>query len=274
MTVRDSGGSVVQFNYGEDGLDTVLSATLGGKKEHFLFLARNSKALVHKYGLHDDYFAEQDKGGLQMIAAQHHHLRMKSAENLLTKCKSGGAASFLPPSSCSLSALCRSGRADSFDWRAIEKGSVVSAKRKRVPSAAWSRGNLLPHWEPATVRKIRLQSGEPFFDLEYVDGVVEKRVPLQLWTNALTPAYLKAAGVKGEGEGEQKIPVFLLKPGLPDPAMSYLPLGNTVGACSERIQSALLDYVKGNPDGIVAEGSTASTVTKYISSPSFLPSFN
>ena len=45
--------------------------------------------------------------------------------------------------------------------------------------------------------------------------------------------------------------MFLLRPGLPDPAMSYLPLGNTVGACSEMIQQAVNSYIEKNPHGVI-----------------------
>ena len=41
MTVRDSGGNVVQFLYGEDGLDPCQSALLDGSSNQLLFLARN-----------------------------------------------------------------------------------------------------------------------------------------------------------------------------------------------------------------------------------------
>ena len=69
-----------------------------------------------------------------------------------------------------------------MDWTsAINKGSVVQAKRKVFPHAAWSRGNLQPQWETATVLKIRTSSGEALLDVQYVDGYVEKKMPMNLW---------------------------------------------------------------------------------------------
>jgi DNA-directed RNA polymerase I subunit RPA1 len=56
MTVRDSAGNIVQFLYGEDGIDATACSLLGGKSNQMLFLARNSQALVHKYSLHNGKF--------------------------------------------------------------------------------------------------------------------------------------------------------------------------------------------------------------------------
>ena len=57
MTVRDGASNIVQFLYGEDGIDPVNSLLLRGEANQMLFLARNNQALVHKYSLHDDFFA-------------------------------------------------------------------------------------------------------------------------------------------------------------------------------------------------------------------------
>ena len=59
-------------------------------------------------------------------------------------------------------------------------------------------------------------------------------------------------------------PVFvpLIKIGLPDTAMSVLPLGNSVGACSELLQNALLEYVQSNPDSAITSETTETTVSE------------
>ena len=56
MTVRDSGGNVVQFFYGEDGLDTLSSGILKGNKEQMQFLALNHHAFVYKYSVNQVRF--------------------------------------------------------------------------------------------------------------------------------------------------------------------------------------------------------------------------
>jgi hypothetical protein len=81
---------------------------------------------------------------------------------------------------------------DLFNSGLLTKGSVVRAKRKVFPSAPWSRGNLLHHWETATVTKVRSKTGQQLVDLEYVDGHVEKKVPICLWIESTD----KGAAVK------------------------------------------------------------------------------
>lgn len=46
-TVRDSGGSVIQFRYGDDGLDVCQSAFL--KPEGFHFFAENAELLAERW---------------------------------------------------------------------------------------------------------------------------------------------------------------------------------------------------------------------------------
>ena len=57
--------------------------------------------------------------------------------------------------------------------------------------------------------------------------------------------------------------MFLLRPGLPDPAMSYLPLGNTVGACSEMIQQAVNSYIEKNPHGVITAEESPTAIHAY-----------
>jgi len=85
FTVRDSSGSIVQFNYGEDGLDPVQSSLLGGKDNQLLFLDKNSMAFVHKYSLNKDFFSKKAEGGLQLAPAEEHHKRMQSAIDLINR---------------------------------------------------------------------------------------------------------------------------------------------------------------------------------------------
>lgn len=56
MTVRDSAGNIVQFLYGEDGLDPVAASLLKGDDNQMRFLARNNQAFVTKHSLRSDFF--------------------------------------------------------------------------------------------------------------------------------------------------------------------------------------------------------------------------
>ena len=81
------------------------------------------------------------------------------------------------------------------------------------------------------------------YDLRYADGAIEKRVPRGWFAKPR-----RATG--GEGEGTHGLrcthPIFvpLIKPGLPDPALSVLPLGSCLGACSESLQHAMTEFAK------------------------------
>lgn len=82
MTVRDSGSNVIQFLYGEDGLDPVNTSLLGGKDPQMLFLARNNQALVHKYSLHHQFFSQNM---LDLESGQKHHRLVRLAREQLAK---------------------------------------------------------------------------------------------------------------------------------------------------------------------------------------------
>jgi DNA-directed RNA polymerase I subunit RPA1 len=59
----------------------------------------------------------------------------------------------------------------------------------------------------------------------------------------------------------KKLHVLLVKPGLPDPAMSALRLDRSVGAVSEALQAKLKEYVSKNPDGVITKVGADTTVT-------------
>ena len=220
-TVRDSSGSIIQFLYGEDGLDTVSSSLLGGSKEQLLFLARNHQALVHKYALHEGFLSQ----GLGIRAAEKY-------KDLLRRVAS--------------------------DISALEEGSVVLARRRRLSDVDWGRNNLSKQWWPAEVVKSRnRKGGSGGYDLKYVsDGAIEKRVP----THCSVTAKSSFGGVP-EGITSQSLTNILIKPGKLDPPMAVLKLGSDLGACSEKLQHSIDQYVLRNPDGIISSEPTSSTVT-------------
>lgn len=68
-SVRDSEGSIVQFLYGEDGLDVTHIKYMQGDDRALSFIARNHAALTHKYGLKPEFF---EKSGLDVGTAAEH----------------------------------------------------------------------------------------------------------------------------------------------------------------------------------------------------------
>lgn len=238
MTVRDSGGNVVQFFYGEDGLDTMSSSLLAGKREQLQFLARNHQAFVYKYSIYDK-FLEQ---GFDVESAIIHH-------NMMEKAKFGNLSE-------NLAGLNKNGHA---------KKSFVFVRTRRDSSLGWERNNLSKNWQTAQVAKVREKesssSSYPSFtyDLLLSDGTKIKKVP----------KYICAVTAR------QKIPkesivlrdtmIEIIKSGLPDPAMSLLRTDNSVGACSEKFQDALRSYIDTNPDGIYPSLSFFSVFRSFFS---------
>ena len=240
MTVRDSGSNIVQFLYGEDGLDPVNAALLGGNANQLLFLARNNQALAYKYSLHAEFFNQ----GIEMETAQDYHLKLKKMKELKNKA------------------------ADKFDLSAVTKGSYVMARKKVLNELDWGKDNLQKTWCLAEVLKVKAKEsssspGKIYFDLKYEDGSVEKKVPSYFWftprpTSVESAAYLS----RNYSDSIERLPIPLIKISLPDDTpMNHLKLGNAVGACSEKIQDSLLSYIQKNPDQVITSNVTESTIT-------------
>ena len=221
MTVRDSGSNIVQFLYGEDGLDPMSAALLGGKANQMLFIARNNQALVYKYSITRDFFSS-DYGELafEMKSAQEHNKRLEKARSLVKK----------------------------KEIDAFKKGAVVLARRKKSKELLWASTSLKPSWDVATIIKVRTDDNdEKLYDIEYLDGYVEKKVPVCI----LVKSKLSKDAL-GRQVDNKKVELQLLKVGLPDTAMSTLRLDNCIGAVSEKIQDAITDYIKNNPDDAIS----------------------
>ncbi len=220
MTVRDSGSNVVQFLYGEDGLDPVHATLLGGKPNQLQFIARNHQALSQKYSVNAELM---ESHGLDLTSAKKHHDVMHRAIETVNHMSKHGA---------------------------YKVGFVVMCRRKIHSELPFSHGNMLKGWHFAEIIKVREKdNGNPTktsYDLKYItDDHVEKKV-----SQELTIQTKKGPCV-----------VCIIKCGLPDTAMSTLSLGTVVGACSEKIQSALIDYSSSNPDKVVTKKETANTTT-------------
>jgi DNA-directed RNA polymerase I subunit RPA1 len=243
MTVRDSSSNIVQFLYGEDGLDPVNSALLGGAGNQLLFLARNNQALAYKYSLHADFFNQ----GIEMTTAQEYHSKLKKMKDLVNQ----------------------SLKTSPYDFSLIEKGSFVMTRRKKDSSKNWDIANLQDSWFVSEVTKIRTKESSSSssssksspvkysFDVKFEDGVVEKKTPACFWITPMT-----SSAVNNIFDQTEKLPVPLIKISLPDSTpMNQLKLGSAVGACSEKIQDSLLSYIQKNPDNVISSQVNESTIT-------------
>ena len=128
MTVRDSGGNIIQFLYGEDGLDPCSAALLGGKSNQMQFLGRNHHALVHKYSVHSGFM---ESLGLEAESAQKHCNRLRKSRELLNTPREN---------------------------RTYSKKAVVIARKKLSSSLGWSRTNMSQLLYAAEVIKVRKPS--------------------------------------------------------------------------------------------------------------------
>jgi len=228
MTVRDSASNVVQFLYGEDGLDPVSSNLLGGKSNQILFMARNNQALVHKYSLNEQFFSH----GMDYETAMNAHRKLEKARQGLSNNNNSSSSS--------------SSSSSSFN-----KGSVILARRKINSAASWSRSNIQKTWVVAEIVKCRSgkhENGQVSYDIQYDDGTIEKHVPVSVEHDSTR-----------ESHPTLKIP--LLRAGLPDTPMSSLQLDRNVGAVSEKAQSTLQQYIRSNPDKAISATTSDSTVT-------------
>ena len=239
MTVRDSDNNVVQFLYGEDGLDTVSANTLRLDSSNVAFMARNYHVYTYKYSLFDGYLDQ----GFDVDSTTAYADRMRRAKVLCSAAVS--------------------------DAPKVKKRSVVLAKRKIRPHVEWSRANLMKAWHVAEVVKVRTTAaGRPLYDLKYVsDDVIEKRVPLRMRIRSKLNVYEQDVDyISKDGY------VVLIKPGLPDPPMSVLGLDRCLGACSEKVLDGLEDYIKVNPDSLLGvngdEGAEPSALEGEVSAES------
>jgi DNA-directed RNA polymerase I subunit RPA1 len=226
MTVRDSGSNIIQFLYGEDGLDPVNAALLGGNNSQLLFISRNSQALAYKYSLHSQFFEQ----GIEMDTAQHYHRQLESMKSLV---KSAGIG-------------------NPYNYEVLQKGHIVLARKKVLKELGWGKDNISRSWYIVEIIKIRRKEhySFPSCDLLYEDGTVEKKVPCALLLSPSSRSSVASSALVTRDSS--KLPLYLIKIALPDDTpMSKLKLGNSVGACSEKIQDSLTSYIKSNPDKVI-----------------------
>jgi DNA-directed RNA polymerase I subunit RPA1 len=213
MTVRDSSKNIVQFVYGDDGLDTVCSTLFKGKSDEIRFLGRNHQALVQKYSLDDD-------------AAK--HLDFSSGITQYSSIVKARSVMERMPENFDVSK----------DILELKKKDVLFARRKIRADLAWSQTNIQKGWQVVEILKVRKEEKtfkeKSFtYDIRYRCGFIEKKVP-----NCILSTDTKS-----------KVPIFRL--GIPDPSLGMFSPCKHIGSICEKIQDAIHKYTKENPDGIV-----------------------
>lgn len=139
-TVRNTNGNVIQFLYGEDGIDPVDSALLTGENRQMTFLAMNHASMSHKYGIDGDFF---NATGLDMMEPVKHN-RV-------------------------ISRVRRSIKANKF-----KIGEKIECRKMKDRREGWKRGNIEVGWFDATV----LQVYESTLDVKYeASGLICKALP-------------------------------------------------------------------------------------------------
>ncbi|KDO24012.1 hypothetical protein SPRG_10708 [Saprolegnia parasitica CBS 223.65] len=214
-TVRNCDGNVVQFLYGEDGVDTLNSAFLSGKADQMSFLAMNHASLSHKFGITADFL---ETSGLDVVAPAQLHHEIKSA-------KRHGYEGGL------------------FEMHAMKEGLSVLARRLQPGHHKWKKGHFALGWHAATIAKVDASGEYPVYDLTYEDGETVVGVPQFKQFKASTATMPENEYMCGSVE--------LIRPQLPDPVMHALPLNHHIGTVSEKTQNHIEAYSKANPSNLL-----------------------
>uniref|UniRef100_A0A7S4MUI9 DNA-directed RNA polymerase n=1 Tax=Odontella aurita TaxID=265563 RepID=A0A7S4MUI9_9STRA len=160
-TVRDGEGGVVQFLYGEDGVDPTKAAHLDCSSSTLQYMARNHDALTKRY-------SSLPHNTIDVAAGDRDRVEWVKSSSSAEK---------------SLLAL-------------LKKGSHVKSRKLRFGSQ-WKRGALCHGWFDATITKIHSDKSRPHFDIKYtVGGTKAKRVPLDVvFENAGSSRTMAASSV-------------------------------------------------------------------------------
>jgi len=140
-TVRNGEGGVLQFLYGEDGLDPTMAPFLDCSETSFAYMAHNNQSL--------------ERGQTPLPGA--------TIEVAASDAKRYAALS---------------NKSSQSETKLLEEGDFVYARRLRFGSK-WVRGALCEGWFGAMI--IKKSKGGKFFDIQYMnDQHVESNVPVQV----------------------------------------------------------------------------------------------
>lgn len=234
-TVRDADAGVVQFLYGEDGVDPMHSKYLDGKELQMTALARNHAALLHQYRIDSGFLR---RTGMDMTTARAMHAQIEAGRQQVREAPAPAAGE--------------------LDHTPLALGAVVLAKRLKRGRSEWMAGAWREGWAPAEVVKVHKpkdkdkdgkgKGSKKFatYDLRYEDGSVAKRVPRRV-----TQAVSEAGGQPSQSSALVEV---IRWPYLPEPVLGRAQLGLHLGAVSERFQDAVQEYLQRDPEGILGHG--------------------
>lgn len=251
-TVRDADAGVVQFLYGEDGVDPLHGKYLDGQAPQMTALARNFAALLCQYKV-DLKFLERTGMDLKTARAMHEEIK---AARLQIKEQSQKREQE------SLSAV-RPAQ--------LKVGNMVLTKRLKRTRTEWITGAWLPGWEPAEVVKVHGSKGASrpaTYDLRYIsDGKVAKRVPRRIRHTVVEPSRPAASAldIPPPPPSSSASQVDLIRwPYLPDPVLgrAKTQLGLHLGAISERFQDAIEDYLGRDPEHLFQKSEMGGSKSK------------
>ena len=232
------------------------------------FIARNNQAFAYKYSICADMFSNPD--ALESQNGLNFRDKLTKAKRVMDRATTTAATNNATTSNNNTNSTVEDDE-DRFVCNInmkFKKGDFILARKKIKPHLTWNRDNLQKIWVLAEIKKViknedttnTNNNGDEInsnnnhnilYNILYDDGSIEKKVPL----------YIKIHINNEESINyNQSTKVYLLKPGLPDTAMNTLALGSSVGACSEKIQAALTDYVTTNTDNVISEKTTTTTV--------------
>jgi DNA-directed RNA polymerase I subunit RPA1 len=238
-TVRDADAGVVQFLYGEDGVDPMHSKYLDGKAPQMTALARNHAALLHQYRIDSGFLR---RTGMDMTTARAMHGQIEAGREQVQAAEAEADA-----------ARGRDGEAS------LAVGAIVSAKRLKRGRDEWMAGAWRDGWAMAEVVKVHKAKDKggkgskkyPTYDLRYADGSLAKRVPRRV-----SQQVVEAGGQPSQSSALVEVVRW---PYLPEPVLGRAQLGLHLGAVSERFQDAVQEYLRKDPEGILSQSHTAAS---------------
>lgn len=210
-TVRNSDGSVIQFLYGEDGIDPVQSAMLSGLDAQFDFQAMNHRSISHKYGIDANFFKKTKLDIMKPLKLHKEIYEMKD-----------------------------SGYANTTSF--LKMGAKVIARRLKQGHTKWKCGNIELGFYAAEVIAIAEDNDdgrECRYDIKYLDtGLKSFSVPRTTKFKTRKPTN-SSRSMSGR--------VDIIKVSLEEPVMQILPLNEHLGLISERMQDKVRNYNTRNP---------------------------
>lgn len=153
-TVRNSDGLIVQFIYGDDGIDVAKTKYMEGTDSQLSFLARNYKTLMYKFGVYDNFFKDT---GLDMDQSVTKHEERKVVCKELEEEKAA---------------------MEKGEIYLYKESSVIEARKLVNPKGEWKIGNISREFTPAVIVNIRTKNNVVKYDIVYSDTKEKvKRIP-------------------------------------------------------------------------------------------------